>query len=162
MLRKLKKKKRVDWKILILSFVVVYLVAFVGSLFTSSTVNSDWYNSVKPAITPAGWVFPVVWNVLFFLIALSLYFSWINSKTSKIKKKIAIVFGVNFFLNILWSVLYFGLKSPLYAFIEIFFLWISIVLMIYTAYRIDRKAAYLLVPYLLWVSFAVVLNYLSV
>jgi len=161
-MRGMKKKKRIDWKVLIVSIVVVYVVAFVGGLFTSSAVNSEWYNSIKPAVTPPNWVFPVVWNVLFFLIALSLYFSWVNSKTVNIKKNVAIVFGVNFFLNVFWSVLYFGLKSPSYAFIEIFFLWASIVSMIYTTYRIDRKSAYLLVPYLLWVSFAVVLNYLSV
>ena len=61
-----------------------------------------------------------------------------------------------------WSVLYFGLKNPFYAFIEIFVLWISIVSMIYVTYKIDKKAGWLLVPYLLWVSFAIVLNYLSI
>ena len=158
----MKNKKRVEWKVLIVSLVVVYLVAFVGSLFTSSAVNSDWYDSVRPAITPPNWVFPVVWNILFFLIALSLYFSWINSKSSDVRKEIVIVFGINFLLNIFWSVLYFGLKSPQYAFVEIFILWVSIIVMIYTTYKIDRKAAYLLIPYLLWVSFAVVLNWLSI
>ena len=156
------KKRKKNWKVLILSLAVVYLTAFIGSLFTSQNTSSDWYESIKPSITPPGWVFPIVWNILFFLIALSLYFSWINARKPDVKKKIVVVFGINFVLNIFWSVLYFGLKNPFYAFIEIFVLWISIVSMIYVSYKIDKKAGWLLVPYLLWVSFAIVLNYLSV
>jgi translocator protein len=155
-------KKRVNWKVLVISLVIVYLVAFVGSLFTSSVTKSTWYESIKPSITPPNYVFPIVWSILFFLIALSLYFSWISAKNKEVKKKIVVVFGINFILNIFWSILYFGLKFPSYAFIEIIFLWISIVLMIYTTNKISKKAAYLLVPYLLWVSFASILNYLSV
>lgn len=154
-------KKRIKWKILITSLVIVYLVAFAGSLFTSPATDSEWYESIRPSITPPGWVFMVVWNILFFLIALSLYFSWINAK-KKSKKKIIFIFGINFILNVLWTVLFFGLQSPLFAFIEIFFLWFSILAMIYVTSKIKKEAAYLLVPYLLWVSFAIVLNYLSI
>jgi tryptophan-rich sensory protein len=157
-----KRMKGINWKVLIVSLIIVYLVAFVGSLFTSPVTDSEWYDSIKPSITPPGWVFPIVWNILFFLIALSLYFSWINSDGKETRKKIILVFGINFILNIFWSVLYFGLKNPFYAFIEIFLLWISIVSMIYVSYKIDKKAGWLLVPYLLWVSFAIVLNYLSI
>ena len=88
-----KRMKKINWKVLIVSLVVVYLVAFVGSLFTSPVTDSEWYDSIKPSITPPGWVFPIVWNILFFLIALSLYFSWINAMESDVKKKIAVVFG---------------------------------------------------------------------
>lgn len=155
-------KKKFNWKVLILSLVIVYLVAFIGSLFTSPVTDSDWYDSIRPTITPPNWVFPVVWNILFFLIGLSLYFSWVNSKSKNLKEKVAIVFGINFVLNIFWSVLYFGLKNPFYAFIEIIFLWLSILLMILVTYKIDKKASYLLIPYFLWVSFASILNYLSI
>ncbi len=155
-------KKRINWKILILSFIIVYLVAFIGGLFTSSNTDSEWYESIKPNITPPNWIFPVVWNILFFLIALSLYFSWVNTQKKNIKKKIMIIFGINFLLNILWSVLYFELRNPLYALIEIFFLWISIISMICLTYKINKKAGLILIPYLLWVSFAIVLNYLSI
>ncbi len=153
-------KKRVNWKVLIISLIIVYLVALIGSIFTSSSVSSDWYQSIKPSITPPNWVFPVVWNILFFLIALSLYFSWINGK--KVRGKIAIVFGVNFLLNILWSVLYFNMKRVDIAFFDLILLWLSIISMIYFVGKIDKKAGWLLVPYLLWVSFAGILNYLSV
>lgn len=154
--------KKINWKVLVISFLIVFAVAFIGSLFTSPNTDTGWYNSIKPEITPPNWVFPVVWNILFILIALSLYVAWINSKNKKHKRNIIIAFGINFILNILWSVLYFGLKNLFAAFIEIFFLWSSIMFMTYIAYNINRKAGYLLIPYLLWVSFAVILNYLSV
>jgi len=156
--RNITKKK--NWKVLVVSLVVVYLVAFIGSLFTSSSVNTDWYKSIKPSITPPNWVFPIVWNVLFFLIALSLYFSWMSAKKNE-KKKIMIVFGINFILNILWSILYFGLKNPVASFFEIIILWFSIILIIFVTSKISKKASWLLVPYLIWVSFAGILNYIS-
>jgi tryptophan-rich sensory protein len=149
-------------KILIVSLVIVYLVAFIGSIFTSQGTDSEWFEQTRPSITPPNYVFPIVWNILFFLIALSLYFAWINSKNNENKRKIMLVFGINFILNILWSVFYFSLRNPLYAFIELILLFISIIFMIYVTASIDKKSSYLLVPYLLWVGFAGILNYLSI
>ncbi|MEJ2267977.1 MAG: tryptophan-rich sensory protein [Nanoarchaeota archaeon] len=151
--------KKVNYKILIASLIIVYSVALIGSIFTSSNTNTSWYQSIKPSITPPNWVFPVVWNILFFLIALSLYFALIKSN-KKQKKKIIIVFGINFFLNILWSVLFFTMKNPLFSFFELILLWFSILLIIFTTWKINKRSSYLLIPYLLWVSFAGVLNYL--
>jgi tryptophan-rich sensory protein len=156
------QKRKVNIKVLVLCLLIVYAVAFLGSLFTSPATDTSWYESIRPSITPPNWVFPIVWNVLFFLIALSLYFSWTLSVNLQERKRVAFAFGLNLALNVLWSVLYFGMKSPLSAFVEIFFLWASIIYMIYVSSRIDKKAGWLLVPYLLWVSFAIVLNYLSI
>ena len=142
---------------LIASFIILALVAYIGSIFTSSGTNSEWYQSVKPAITPPNWIFPIAWGIIFFLIALSLYFVLIS------RKKLAlIIYGINFFLNILWSIFYFQLKNPFLAFIEILILFISIIIMIIAGSRINKKAGYLLIPYLLWVIFAAILNYLSI
>lgn len=152
-------KKRVNWKVLVISLIIVYAVAFLGGLFTSKETGGDWYQSIRPAITPPNYVFPIVWNILFFLIALSLYFVLVKSR--KIKD-IALVYGLNFLLNILWSGLYFGMRNPKLAFFEIIILWISILSMIIFSYKIDKKASYVLIPYLLWVSFAAILNYLSI
>lgn len=152
-------KKRINWKVLIICLIVVYSIALIGSLFTSQNIDASWYESIKPSITPPNFVFPIVWNILFFLIALSLYFSWIKA-TKKQKKKIAIVFGINFILNILWSVLFFTMKNPVFSFAELLFLILSIKLMIFTTWKINRISSYLLIPYLLWVTFAGVLNYL--
>jgi tryptophan-rich sensory protein len=154
-------KRKVNFKVLILSLVIVYSVALIGSLFTSPVTKTDWYDSIRPSITPPSIVFPIVWNILFLLIALSLYVIITSKKNEKFKKKAYIIFGVNFFLNILWSVLFFGLKNPFLAFFEIILLWISILVMIIYSYKINKNSSYLLVPYILWVSFAIVLNALS-
>lgn len=152
--------KRVNLKVLFICLLVVYLVAFIGSLLTSPSVNSSWYNSVKPAITPPNGVFPVVWNILFLLIAVSLYFSWIKSKNRKNKTKVAFVFGVNLILNLLWSFLFFYLQSPALAFYELIIFGASIIAMIFITHKIKKVSAYLLIPYAIWVAFAGILNYL--
>jgi tryptophan-rich sensory protein len=153
-------KKRSHLAVLIWSFIIVILVAFLGSIFTSKSVGTEWYQSIKPSITPPSFVFPIAWSILFFLIALSLYLVWIFS-TKQEKRKIILVYGLNFVLNILWSVLYFGLHQTKLAFFEIIILFLSILLMISVSYKIKRMSSYLLVPYLLWVGFASVLTYLS-
>lgn len=154
-------KNKINWKVLIVSLVIVYAVAFVGGLFTSSTTKSGWYEAIKPAITPPNFVFPIVWNILFFLIGVSLYFSWISKKPRE-TNKVIIAYGLNFLLNILWSILYFGMRNPRFAFFEILLLWGSILYLVMFTYKINKKASYLLIPYLLWVSFATILNYLSI
>jgi len=155
----LELEEKHHWKPFIISVVIVFAIAAIGNLFTAPVVRSSWYEAIKPAITPPNWVFPVVWNILFFLIAVSLYLSWIHSRKDE-KKIVAGEFGVNLFLNALWSFLFFGLKSPLFAFFCLLFLWVSIISMIYITWKINRKASYALIPYLLWVSFAGVLNFL--
>lgn len=157
-----KEIKKINWKVLIFSFIIVYLVAFIGSLFTSPNTSTEWYQEIKPTLTPPNIVFPIVWNILFFLIAISLYLSWVNSKRKEDKKQIAIVFGINFFLNILWSIIYFGLKNPLLAFIEVIIFVISIIAMVIITKKASKIASYFLIPYLLWVSFASVLTFLSI
>lgn len=155
------KEVKIKWKLLAICLVIVYGIAFIGSLFTSPVTNSAWYDSIRPDITPPNFVFPIVWNILFFLIALSLYLAWTSAKKKIGKREVAWVFGINLVLNALWSVLYFGLKNPTLAFFELLILWLSIIAMLYATYKINKKSFWLLIPYLLWVSFAGVLNYLS-
>ncbi len=150
---------KIKYKVLIICLVIVYSIAFIGSLFTSGNTDSEWYISNKPSITPPNYFFPIAWNILFFLIALSLYFVWIKSK-KKQKPNIATIFGINLILNVLWSFLFFKLQQPFWAFVDLIALWISICGMVYIAHHIDKKSGWLLVPYLLWVSFAGILNYL--
>jgi len=150
--------REIKWKTLLICFVIVYGIAFAGSLFTDA--NSSWYESVKPAITPPNYVFPIVWNILFFLIALALYYSWTDKKSKKLKSKIATVFGINLSLNFLWGILFFKMQNPIISFFELIILWISIIILISTTSKINRHYSYLLIPYLLWVSFAGILNYL--
>jgi tryptophan-rich sensory protein len=156
-----KRLKGINYKLLIPCLLVVFSVAFLGSLFTMATVHTNWYTLIKPTVSPPNWVFPVVWSILFMLIAISLYLC-MNRKRDRNKKKVLIIFSVNLFLNILWPFLFFYMKNPMLAYFEIIILWFSIILMMFFAYKTSRLAAYLLIPYFFWVSFANALNYLAV
>jgi tryptophan-rich sensory protein len=149
-----------NWKALMASFAIAFFAALAGSLFTSASVKSGWYNSIKPGITPPSFVFPIAWTILFFLIALSLYFAWMGSNQQE-RKTVKLVFGINLALNILWSVFFFGMRNPALAFCEIIVLWFSILVMILATRKISRKSSRLLWPYLMWVAFAAILNFLS-
>jgi translocator protein len=146
---------------LIVCFLIIILTAFLGSLFTSQGINSLWYQQIKPSITPPNFVFPIAWTILFVLIALSLYFAWTNSKNNKDKTKIIIFYGLNLILNVLWSLFFFGLRLPSLGFIDIVLVWLSIWFLIFSMCKINKTASWLLVPYLVWVTFAAVLNLLS-
>jgi tryptophan-rich sensory protein len=98
-----------------------------------------------------------MWITLYFLMGISLYLIWTNK--TKNNRKSLIAFGVQLFLNGLWSLLFFGLKSPLYGLIDILFLIAAITFTISSSYRISILAGMLLIPYLVWVCFAAVLNY---
>ncbi|MFA7708178.1 MAG: TspO/MBR family protein [Candidatus Pacearchaeota archaeon] len=149
------------WRILLVCLIIVYAVAFIGGLFTTNAVKSDWYQTIKPSITPPNWVFPVVWNVLFLLIAISMCFSWASKKQNQ-KTSIIVSYWINLMLNILWSVFYFGFKSPLHALVIAVLMLVSIIHLIILNWKINKKASYLLIPYLLWIGFAIILNYLSI
>ena len=143
------------WK-LIISLILPFLASAIGSLFTSTSVSTWYVDLVKPSFNPPSWVFGPVWTILFLLMGISLYLVWVEK--SKNKKPAFVAFGIQLFLNALWSALFFGLQKPLVAFIEIIFLWTAILITIISFYRINKNAAYLLIPYILWVSFAAVLN----
>lgn len=138
---------------LIVSIIVCQLAGVLGSLFTS--VDSWYMNLIKPNFNPPNWIFGPVWIVLYFLMGISLYIIW-NKKDSKIQLSL---FWVQLVLNSLWSILFFGLKAPFLAFIEIIILWIAILITIISFYKKSKIAAYLLIPYIIWVSFATVLNF---
>ncbi len=146
------------WK-LIPSIIICQLAGIIGSIFTVSSV-STWYLTLnKPFFNPPSWVFGPVWIMLYFLMGISLYIVWNKGIGSK-ESKIAIsVFGVQLILNALWSIIFFGLRLPLFAFIEIIFMWLAIIATIVYFYRISKVASYLLIPYILWVSFAAILNF---
>jgi tryptophan-rich sensory protein len=142
----------------IIAIVICQLAALIGSFFTSNSV-STWYTTLeKPIFNPPNWVFAPVWTILFVLMGISLYLIWIKGFKNK-KVKIAIlIFGIQLVLNVMWSLFFFGLQSPFYAFIEIIILWFAILFTIIKFYKISKTAAYLLFPYIIWVSFAIILN----
>ena len=140
-------------------FIIILLFAgFIGSIFTTPNIPT-WYASlIKPVFNPPNWIFGPVWTILYILMGIAAFLIWQNGIKKK-KVKVAIyIFAAQLFLNMLWSILFFGLQNPLLAFIEIIILWALILLTIIKFSEISKKAAYLLIPYILWVSFAVILN----
>ena len=129
----------------------------IGTYFTFPAIGS-WYTTLnKPLFSPPNYVFGPVWTVLYLLMGLSLYMVW-NSKHSKNKETAIKLFLLQIVLNASWSVVFFGLKNPTLAFINIIALWIGIALTIRAFFKVSRHAAYLLYPYIAWVSIAAVLN----
>lgn len=153
-----KRVKMVDCKILAGCFLAVFIVSLFGSLVMDKT---GWYESIKPGITPPNYVFPIVWTALYILIAVAIYLVWVKTK-KKDKVNVGILIGVNLIANGLWTYFFFGLKNPLLAFFDLIVIWFSIIGMLIWAYKTDRKAFYLLIPYFLWVSFAGILNFLAI
>lgn len=131
--------------------------AGIGSTATQASVKS-WYPKLdKPDFNPPRWVFGPTWSTLYVLMGIADYI--VSSKGDGAEVGNArTIYRVQVVLNATWSVLFFGLRSPLAALVEIVFLWVAIVLTILAFARISRIAALLLVPYLLWTSFAAVLN----
>ena len=143
---------------LVFSIIICQAAGLIGALFTSSSVGS-WYSTIqKPAFNPPNWIFGPVWTTLYILMGVSLYVILTKRRNRKVKIGLTL-FGIQLVLNSLWSFLFFGLERPLFGLIEIPILWVFILLTIIQFWKIDKKASYLLIPYLLWVTFAAVLNY---
>jgi translocator protein len=144
---------------LLASILLCQLAGAIGSVFTRSSLG-DWYLLLdKPFFNPPSWVFFPVWIGLYTLMGISLYIIWERGGQRPEVKKGFILFGFQLGLNTFWSVLFFGLRSPYYALIEIIFLWLAIFLTIFQFRKISKTASYLLLPYIIWVSFAAILNY---
>lgn len=144
---------------LIVSILICQSAGLIGSVFTTPAIPA-WYATIqKPSFSPPNWLFAPVWITLFLLMGVSLYLIWNKGlKDEKVKSAI-IIFTVQLILNILWSFFFFGLKSPLLGFLEIVILWAAILINIVKFYNISKLAGLLLLPYLLWVSFAAFLNF---
>lgn len=144
---------------LLAAIVVVAAAATIGSLLTASSIPT-WYAALpKPSFNPPAWIFAPVWTALFLLMAVSAWLVWKKGWKHRRVRIALFVFLGQLVLNVLWSALFFGLHSPLAALLEILILWMAIVMTIALFSQISKAAAWLLAPYLLWVTFAAVLNF---
>lgn len=148
------------WIKLILSIILPVGVGSFAGWATRKEIKGWYADLVKPSFNPPNWIFAPVWTTLYVLMGIALFLVWKNNKVSQQVKRSAIVlFFVQLFFNFWWSIIFFYLHSPGWAFVEIILMWSSIALTIYWFAKVNRLAAALLVPYLLWVSFAAVLNF---
>lgn len=150
--------KKKDVLMLVISILICQCAGFVGSFFTRPSI-STWYATLdKPPFTPPNWLFSPVWITLFLLMGISLFLIWRRGLAEGMVRVAIVFFGSQLIFNILWSVLFFGLRSPLAGFMDIIVLWVAIALTIFYFLKVSKSAGVLLLPYFVWVSFAAVLN----
>lgn len=144
---------------LIGSIIVCQVVGIIGALFTSPAIKGWYSNLNKPSFNPPNWIFGPVWTALYLLMGISLFLVWKKYNGDSNIKIALTIFFFQLVLNTLWSIMFFGLRNPMAGFIVIVVLWIAILLTIISFYKYSITASMLLIPYILWVSFATVLNY---
>jgi translocator protein len=144
---------------LIISIAIPFLVGFSASFFTMDRVNG-WYTTAnKPSFNPPNWIFAPVWTTLYVLMGIAFYLVWKSAAPISIKQTAITLFVVQLVLNFFWSIIFFKLQLTGWALVEIIAMWFAILLTILWFGKISSTAAWLLVPYICWVSFATVLNY---
>lgn len=145
---------------MILAIVISEAAGIIGSVFTTPAIVTWYATLARPALNPPNWIFAPVWTTLFALMGVAAFFVWRKGLGRKDVKIALAIFIGQLVMNTLWSIIFFGLHNPGLAFMEIIFLWLAILATIIAFYRISRPAAYLLLPYILWVTFAGYLNFM--
>lgn len=148
-----------DWVKLTVAVVGSEAAGIIGSVFTASSIPTWYATIVRPEFSPPNWIFGPVWTTLYALMGIAAFLVWRKGLDRKEVKVALGIFLLQLVLNSLWSIIFFGLQNPGAAFIEIIFLWLAIVATIIAFAKISKPAAWLLAPYILWVSFAAYLNY---
>jgi benzodiazapine receptor len=144
------------WKPVLIAASVAIFIAVLGGTLTDTGV---WYQSLlKPSWQPPDWLFGPAWTLIFALATASAVDAWRKAGSRAQREWVIALFALNGFLNVAWSTLFFALKRPDWALIEVVFLWLSILLPIIVFWRFARPASLYLMPYLVWVSFAAFLN----
>ena len=140
---------KVNFKRLTISLLLPFIAGGIGSIFTYPAVTTWYAGLTKPSFSPPNWIFGPVWTILYILMGIALYLVW---------KKYLSLFVSHLVVNALWSIVFFGMHDVGLALLTIGILWAIILYMIIKFYKVSKWASYLLVPYLLWVSFATLLN----
>lgn len=151
-------KKPFNLLSLIIAILIPLAVGFLSSFLSRSGMEA-YQSLIKPAFSPPGWIFAPVWTVLYILMGIASYRIWrLGPENPEVRSALK-SYAMQLALNFLWSILFFGLGLRFLAFIDIILLLIFILITTIQFYRLDKPAAYLMIPYILWVSFAAVLNY---
>ncbi len=142
---------------LVISIFVCLVAGLIGSIFTISSIPV-WYATLnKPFFSPPNWLFAPAWTILYILMGIALFYVWKAPKVKKTNEGL-MLFGAQLLFNVIWSIVFFGFRSIVGGVLSIVVLLILILMTTVQFYRIDKRAAYLMVPYLLWVCFATMLN----
>lgn len=145
------------WKKFLLCLAIPLGVGGVSALLTSG--NMQLFDEInKPPLSPPSWLFPVVWTILYISMGVALYLV-VMAKDTKTYLPAYISFGVQLFFNFFWSIIFFNARAYLFAFIWLVLLWVAIIVNIYFFYQVKKTAGKILIPYLIWVTFAGYLNF---
>jgi len=144
------------WKPVAVAALAALVVAALGA---AATDLGPWYQGLqKPPWQPPDWLFGPAWTLIFALAALAAVSAWRRAPSRESRALVLVLFGTNAALNVLWSLLFFRLQRPDWALLEVGLLWLSILVLIVALAPLSKSASWLLVPYLMWVTFAAVLN----
>lgn len=146
---------KIQWKTLLLNLSIPLAVGVLASLLTGNSMESFSLLN-KPAFAPPGWLFPIVWTILYLLMGTA---SYLIVSSGQNQDTALLFYGIQLFFNFFWSLIFFNLKQYLFAFMWLVLLWLFILKTIILFFPISKTAAYLMIPYLLWVTFAGYLNY---
>jgi tryptophan-rich sensory protein len=143
---------------LIIAILICQMIGLIGAVFTSSSVSTWYVTLTKPSFNPPNWVFAPVWTTLYIMMGISVFLVWEQGlEDQKVKMSLSI-FGIQLILNLSWTIIFFGLKSTMGGLVVIIILWFLILLTILHFYKLSKVAGIILLPYIMWVSFATVLN----
>ena len=144
---------------LIISIVIPVAIGASAGFFTATGVDS-WYQTInKPLWNPPNWIFAPVWMTLYVIMGIALFLVWKSDTSEALKKRAITLFAIQLVVNFFWSFIFFNQQQPGWALVEIIAMWVSILLTIFAFAKVNKTAAWLLVPYISWVSFATILNY---
>ncbi len=147
------------WISLLVLLLLPFVAGGIGSFFTDPVIPNWYENLNKPFFNPPNWIFGPVWTLLYLMMGVAAYLVWRKRKEVLNAKFSLVIFIVHLVFNASWSIAFFGMQNPGLAFGNIIILWGMILFLIIRFWKIDKVAAWLLVPYLFWVSFASLLNY---
>lgn len=145
---------KIEWKKLFICIAIALIIGGISAFLTRGNMQAfDMLN--KPALSPPGWLFPIVWTVLYILMGIASYLVLVSQKTNN---NALVLYGIQLFFNFFWSIIFFNLELYIFAFVWLVILWILILKTAISFYQIEKTAGYLMIPYLLWVTFAGYLN----
>lgn len=144
---------------LAISIAIPIAIGATAGFFTVTGVES-WYQTIqKPSWNPPSWVFGPVWTTLYIMMGIALFLIWKSGANDSLKRTAIGLFAVQLVLNFFWSFIFFDQQQPGWALAEIIVMWFAILITIFAFAKVNKTAAWLLVPYISWVSFATILNY---
>lgn len=143
----------------IISLLLPLAVGGISGFFTVKAIPG-WYAQLnKPWFNPPNWIFSPVWTSLYIMMGIALWLVWKSDAPQKLKQRAIYLFAAQLVLNFFWSLIFFNLHQIGWALVEIVAMWATILLTIFAFAKVNKLAAWLLVPYISWVSFATILNY---